>query len=143
LSQPEQAQKQISSVCLGAQSNGLGCLAPGERRVADLRANTETLLNAVDGSGDWIAPEEFRDLALAALERDADVRIPVGSVEHLDASALQILTALASELNAVGHTLALTGPGPALRSWFAYAGATELLSPEGGSPNAPLEVAGR
>jgi len=107
-----------------------------------LQTNFETL-NAVDGSGDWTAPEQFRDLALGSLEKDYDLRVLVGSVEHLDASALQILLALSSELNARGRTLTLMEPVPALRSWFAYAGAAELLPPESGSLLDPAEAAGK
>jgi ABC-type transporter Mla MlaB component len=51
----------------------------------------------IERSGEWMAAEELRDAALGALELGGDVTVNVGKVDHLDASALQILLALDAE----------------------------------------------
>ena len=54
----------------------------------------------VDRSGDWMPAEELRAAALDALSQEKDVVLNLGNVDHLDASALQILLALEREQKA-------------------------------------------
>lgn len=71
--------------------------------------------------------EELRESSLAALKEGGDVAINLAGVDHLDASALQILLALDSEQKRRGQKLELTNASPNLRQWFDYAGAAEQL----------------
>lgn len=57
-----------------------------------------------------------------------EVTVNLGKVDHLDASALQILLALDAEQQRQGRHLKLANASPHLRQWFEYAGATEHLS---------------
>ncbi len=86
-------------------------------------------LTVTDSSGDWVAPDLLQDAALAALRKQMDVRVSLEAVEHLDASALQILMALGASLERDAHKLELIEPPPALERWFQLAGATALLHP--------------
>lgn len=79
----------------------------------------------VGQSGDWISAEELREAVLAALEGNRDVIVNLGNVNHLDASALQILLALDSEQKRRGRQLGLTNASAHLRQWFEYAGAAD------------------
>lgn len=80
--------------------------------------------------------EELRDAALGALEAGGDVTANLAKVDHLDASALQILLALDAEQKKKGRKLKLENASPRLRQWFDLAGVaghfsmTELESDE-------------
>jgi ABC-type transporter Mla MlaB component len=71
--------------------------------------------------------EELRAAALEALSQDRDVELNLGEVDHLDASALQILLALDREQKQRGHRLEVEQVSAHMREWFAYAGAAEEL----------------
>jgi anti-anti-sigma regulatory factor len=63
-----------------------------------------------------------------ALDLTLDLTLDLSGVDHLDASALQILLALEAEQRRRGRRLHLVHPSEPLRQWFEYAGAAELLS---------------
>jgi len=66
--------------------------------------------------------DELRETALAASIQGKDVTLDLGRVEHLDASALQILLALDKELKNRGQKLRLAKASEQLRKWFGFAG---------------------
>jgi anti-anti-sigma regulatory factor len=82
-------------------------------------------------SGEWIPAEELREAALAACKNGADMTINLGGIDHLDASALQILLAFDMEQKKQKRHLSLTNASPKLRQWFEYAGAAEYFFPNG------------
>jgi anti-anti-sigma factor len=90
---------------------------------------TETVIN-VTRDGDWLPPQEFRAVALSAAGTEGDLTVSLQAVDHLDASALQILLALAEERKKRGKGLRLADTSPALSRWFEYAGGRENVSPE-------------
>jgi hypothetical protein len=57
---------------------------------------TETVIDVIR-DGDWLPPEEFRAIALSAAQAEGDLTVNLQGTDHLDASALQILLALAAE----------------------------------------------
>jgi anti-anti-sigma regulatory factor len=85
----------------------------------------------VDRSGDWMPADELRAASLAALEAGSDVTLHLGQVDHLDASALQILLALGVEQKRRGRQLEVASASPHLRQWFEYAGAAAEFFPDG------------
>jgi|HubBroStandDraft_2_1064218.scaffolds.fasta_scaffold476112_1 anti-anti-sigma factor len=99
-----------------------GTTTPGQ-------AATESII-AVTRDGDWLSPEEFRSVALAAADADGNLTLNLQGVDHLDASALQILLALAAERKKRGKGLRLANISLALSRWFEYAGGRENISPE-------------
>jgi len=90
---------------------------------------TDTVIH-VTRDGDWLPPQEFRAIALAAAPTDGNLTVSLQAVDHLDASALQILLALAVERKKQGKGLRLTDTSLALSRWFEYAGGRENISPE-------------
>lgn len=90
---------------------------------------TETVIN-VTRDGDWLPPQEFRAIALSAAATEGNLTVSLRAVDHLDASALQILLALAAERKKRGKGLRLTDTSMALSRWFEYAGKRENISPE-------------
>lgn len=74
-------------------------------------------------SGDWIYADELKAAALGALEAGADVTVCLHNIEHLNASALEILLALDAEQKKRGRCLELADVSKHLRQWFDYAGA--------------------
>jgi anti-anti-sigma regulatory factor len=76
----------------------------------------ETIIN-VTRDGDWLPPEEFRAAALSAANAGGNLTVNLQGVDHLDASALQILLALAVERKKRGRGLSLLAD--ALRSFPA------------------------
>ena len=99
-------------------------------RVADLPAepSPREIVVEVERSGDWMPADELRAAALAALEAGNDVSLHLGGIDHLDASALQILLALDAEQKVQGRHLELANAAPHLRQWFEYAGAADRFS---------------
>jgi len=85
----------------------------------------------IECSGDWIPAEQLRDAAMAALAESREVIVNLGKVDHLDASALQILLALDAEQKRQGRHLQLANASSHLRQWFDYAGAADHLSMSG------------
>ena len=90
--------------------------------------NQGEFIIAVERSGDWMPSEELREAALAALEQGKDVTLDLDRVDHLAASALQILLALAAEQKKRGRNLRLAKASPHLRQWFEFAGVADHFS---------------
>ena len=90
---------------------------------------TETVI-IVTREGEWLPPEELRAIALSAVDTDGNLTVNLEGVEHLDASALQMLLALAAERKKRGKGLRLANVSLALSRWFEYAGGgrTSLLN---------------
>jgi anti-anti-sigma factor len=76
----------------------------------------------VTREGEWLPSEELRALALSAVDTDGNLTVNLEGVEHLDASALQMLLALAVERKKRGKGLRLANASLALSRWFEYAG---------------------
>jgi len=93
------------------------------------KSATETVINVTRG-GDWLPPEEFRTIALSAAAAENGLTVNLQAVDHLDASALQILLALAAERKKHGKGLRLANASAALSRWFEYAGGRENLAPQ-------------
>lgn len=72
--------------------------------------------------------EDLRVAAQAALARGADVTVNLYKVDHLDASALQILLALETEQKRRGQNLQLANASEHLRQWFGFAGVADRFS---------------
>lgn len=102
-------------------------------RVADLPAepSPREIVVEVERSGDWMPADELRAAALAALEAGNDVSLHLDGIDHLDASALQILLALVAEQKQRGRQLELANTSSHLRQWFDYAGAAEVFFHDG------------
>jgi len=90
---------------------------------------TETVID-VARDGDWLPPEEFCAVARSAAQAEGNLTVNLEGVDHLDASALQILLALAVERKKRGRGLYLANVSPALSHWFEYAGGRESISAE-------------
>jgi anti-anti-sigma regulatory factor len=93
----------------------------------------ETVTEAVifvTREGEWLPPEELRAITLSAVDTDGSLTVNLEGVEHLDASALQMLLALAAERKKRGKGLRLANASLALSRWFEYAGGgrTSLLN---------------
>lgn len=89
----------------------------------------------VERSGEWMPADELREAALAALLHGDDVTIDVDRIDHLDASALQILLALDSELKRRKQNLHIEKASPQLFKWFQFAGAGDRFIISGQSSN--------
>jgi anti-anti-sigma factor len=79
----------------------------------------------VERLGDWMPVEELREAALQALGEGKDVTLNLKNVDHLDASALQILLTLGMEQKKCGRRLDLIHVSSHLRQWFDYSGAVD------------------
>jgi anti-anti-sigma factor len=79
----------------------------------------------VERSGDWMPAEELREAASAALPGSNDLTLNLERIDHLDASALQILLALELEQKNRGQQLHLVNASPELRRWFELSGAAD------------------
>ncbi len=79
----------------------------------------------VERSGDWMPVEELREAALKVVGEGKDVTLNLKSLNHLDASALQILLALELEQKKWGRQLDLINVSSDLRQWFDYSGAAD------------------
>ena len=101
------------------------------RRARPAGLQTEQILEPIyieaERSGDWMPAEELRTAALAASGESKDVIVNLGKVDHLDASALQILLALDAKQKRQGHHLQLANASAHLRQWFEYAGVAECF----------------
>jgi anti-anti-sigma factor len=90
---------------------------------------TETVID-VTSNGDWLPPDEFCSAARSAAQVEGDLTINLQGVDYLDASALQILLALAVERKKQGRGLYLANTSTSLSHWFEYAGGRENISAE-------------
>ena len=93
--------------------------------------NPEPACIEVDRSGEWMPAEELVEAAQAALAAGNGVRVHLGALDHLDASALQILLALGAEQKRRGKPLQLANASGSLRRWFELAGAAEDFFADG------------
>lgn len=75
--------------------------------------------------------EELRAVALGALEAGNDITLNLDRVDHLDASALQILLALSAEQKKRGRDFQLVNASPNLLQWFGLAGAADHFFHDG------------
>jgi anti-anti-sigma factor len=82
----------------------------------------------VERSGDWMPVEDLRTAAQEAVTEGANVALNLDKVDHLDASALQILLALDIAQKKQGRNLQLTNASPQLRQWFEFAGVADHFS---------------
>jgi anti-anti-sigma regulatory factor len=96
-----------------------------------LEADAEPIRIEACRSGEWMPEEDLRTEALSALQAGGDVTVNLGNLEHLDASALQVLLALAAEQAKLGRKLELANASAHLRQWFEFAGAAERFSMAG------------
>ncbi len=83
----------------------------------------EKQLIEVERSGDWMPADELHASAVAAASAGSDVTLNLDRIDHLDASALQILLALDADLGKRGRKLELAKASPHLLKWFEFAGA--------------------
>jgi len=102
----------------------------GELPVSREGGQAESVSICVERSGDWMPVEELQKAALEALQQGGDITLDLTNVDHLDASALQILLALDAEQKQRGHRLQLIRLSAQLRIWFGYAGALDIFSVE-------------
>lgn len=72
--------------------------------------------------------EELQKSALEASQHGGDITLDLANVDHLDASALQILLALDAEQKQRGHRLRLIRLSAQLQTWFGHAGALDVFS---------------
>ena len=92
---------------------------------AQAEPGIEPQILRVERSGDWMPADELREAALAAVSQGKNVVLELDGIDHLDASALQILLALDLELKKRKQTLRLEKASARLREWFDFAGADE------------------
>ncbi|MFP5227346.1 MAG: STAS domain-containing protein [Acidobacteriota bacterium] len=82
-------------------------------------------------AGEWMEASAIRAWALEQFqssgERTRALVLDLEGIDHLDASALQVLLAIGVEQRRRGGHLHLEQVSAGLRSWFGFAGATELL----------------
>lgn len=95
-------------------------------RAAKPRAGLDRACVSINAgrSGEWIPAEELLETAKAALGRKKNVALNLDKIDHLDASALQILLALEAAEKGQGRQLQLVNASPNLERWFGYSGAT-------------------
>jgi len=84
---------------------------------------TQRVVIEVERSGDWMPAEELKEAAIAALATSMDMTLNLDRIDHLDASAMQILLALEAEQKNRGQHLHLVNASPQLRQWFELSGA--------------------
>ncbi len=82
-------------------------------------------------SGEWMEAAEVRQWAMEQLARGAgepapELVIDLEGLDHLDASALQVLLAMGAEQHRRGGSLRLEHVSASLERWFGYAGAADL-----------------
>jgi len=93
-------------------------------------AAASTTLHAAR-SGQWVEAEAMRRWAMEQLGSPAgptrELVVDLGGLEHLDASALEVLLAIRAEQRVRNGVLRLVHASHGLRRWFEYAGAAGLL----------------
>lgn len=98
-------------------------------------ASSQPHIMHVERSGEWMPADELREAALASLLAGNDVTVDVDRIDHLDASALQILLALDSELKRRKQNLRIANASPHLFKWFQFAGADDRIFISGQNNN--------
>jgi anti-anti-sigma factor len=66
--------------------------------------------------------DDMMKTALSALEQKKELTLNLKNLDHLDASALQVLLALDTEEKSRGRHLDLVNASHSLRQWFEYSG---------------------
>jgi anti-anti-sigma regulatory factor len=99
-------------------------MRPRARKLSASKQADQILIEA-ERAGDWMPAEELREAARVAVQSGNDVIVNLDRINHLDASALQILLALSVAQKKLGHKLELANASANLRQWFEYAGATD------------------
>jgi len=97
---------------------------------SDLRlaSNVERVIVDVERSGEWMPAEDLRDASLSAFAAGTDITVNLNGIDHLDASSLQILLALAAAQEGQERHLRFENSSPQLQQWFEYAGAGDHFS---------------
>ena len=110
-----------------ARPKGIATKAPKVERPPATRSKRvrtpERVTIDVESAGDWMPVEDMREAALKVLEQGNDLVLNLQNVDHLDASALQVLLAVDLEQKNRGRQLDLVNVSPNLRQWFEYSGA--------------------
>lgn len=113
------ATKRTKGTGRSAKAKGVRDAMPQEKRAQ------QCAVIELERSGDWMPAEELRETALAALEASHDMTLNLDRIDHLDASAMQILLALDVEQKSRGQQLRLVNASPQLQQWFELSGAAE------------------
>lgn len=71
--------------------------------------------------------ETVADPGECLADMNQDIVLDLSGVNHLDASALQVLMAIGREQRLRGHKMWLLNSSAELKEWFGYAGALGLL----------------
>ena len=95
----------------------------------------ERVVIDVEQSGDWMPVADMMKTALDVLEQDKDVTLNVNNIDHLDASALQVLLALDAAGKNRGRHLDLINASQNLRQWFEYSGTADQFFETGVGSN--------
>lgn len=109
----------------GLHKSGKG---PARAVKPQTRSNLGHIALDVERSGDWMPVEDLREAVLGALGTVGDLTLNLDRINHLDASALQILLALDTEQRKRGQNLHLVNASLLLRQWFDFAGAADHFS---------------
>jgi len=96
---------------------------PKRGRAGKPRTDRECTLIHAERSGDWMPVEDLWEAAKSGLGEGKDITLNLDKINHLDASALQILLALDAEQKRCGRHLELVNTSSNLRHWFEYSGA--------------------
>ena len=107
------------------RSKGNGQWVQDKRSLGAKRQDVEYVVIDVERCGEWMPSEELRDIAMTALAASTDIRVNVERIDHLDASAMQILLAIEAKQKNSGQLLELVNSSPKLREWFEISGAAD------------------
>jgi anti-anti-sigma regulatory factor len=81
----------------------------------------------IERSGEWMPAEDLLATALEAVGQSREITIDLAGVNHLDASALQILLAIEQDQKSRQRGFHLANASAQLRAYFDHAGARERL----------------
>lgn len=97
-------------------------------------------------NGQWLDADELKQRALELFSNVSsagsipdssggtalrNLTVDVGTVDHLEASALQVLIAIRAKLQQENRTLQLLNSSAQLQQWFDFAGAGDLVPSHG------------
>jgi anti-anti-sigma factor len=106
------------------------------RAVRAKRPQTATrVVIDVERSGDWMPVDDMMKTALSALEQEKELTLNLNNIDHLDASALQVLLALDMEEKNRGRHLQIVNASQRLRQWFEYSGTAAYFFETGATNN--------
>jgi anti-anti-sigma regulatory factor len=95
----------------------------------------ERVVIDVERSGDWMPIDDMMKTALSALKQDKELTLNLNNIDHLDASALQVLLAIDVEGRSRGRHLDIVNASQDLRRWFEYSGAAAQFFEKGTGSN--------